>query len=77
MSPSDYFGAARRKVATYMRNGASCAVLLSPFEQRIEVNERGGIVRVLQDPAELVIPVALLPGAREELRLSLENILGA
>jgi len=75
LSPSDYFGATRRKIATFVKNGTLCAVLLDPFGRKVEVHERGGIVRVLNEPASLTISVTLLPSSREDLHLDLQQIL--
>jgi Uma2 family endonuclease len=76
LSPSDSIPATRRKIETYMRNGASCVVLLNPFDCSVEVSSREGDPKRLVDPARLTIPRRLLPGARGDLTLDLGDIFG-
>jgi len=73
-SPSDYFGAAQLKIAAYVRNGASCAVLLDPERRKAAIHERSGNVQVLSNPASVRISVALLPGAQADFELDLRTI---
>jgi Uma2 family endonuclease len=67
----------RRKIESYIRNGANRAILIDPEERLVEVSQPGALHRPLGDTRLLTIPLEVLPGASEPFELDLEEIYAA
>jgi Uma2 family endonuclease len=72
MSPSDRLTIVRSKIETYMRNGASCAILIDPEEHTVEVRAQNDDW-TLSDQL-LSIGVSVLTGAMEPFELALNEL---
>jgi len=77
VSESDRPIVIRRKIETYIRNGALCAVLIDPDERIVEMSRPGALHIALADPHRLTIPLDLLPGATEPLEIDLDQLFGS
>ena len=71
VSPSDILAVLRRKIESYVRNGAKRAILIDPERRWVEVSSKEMLHAPLADPANFTILLEALPGATEPLRLDL------
>jgi Uma2 family endonuclease len=74
VSESDRPIAVRRKIETYVRNGALCAVLIDPDERVVEMSQPVALHVAVADPHRLTIPLDALPGATEPLEINLDEL---
>lgn len=74
LSPSDRLTIAHRKIDTYIRNGAACAILIDPERGAVEVTTAAG-TQMYERPESIVIGTDLLAGATEPLVLDMRPLL--
>ncbi|MBC5809338.1 MAG: Uma2 family endonuclease [Candidatus Eremiobacteraeota bacterium] len=75
-SHSDRLAVVRRKIESYIRNGAACAVLIDPEDRVVEVSDGSSLHAGLRG-STLTIPVALLAGALAPFELDLNELFAA
>jgi len=61
VSSSDLLSVLRRKIESYVRNGASRAILIDPERRLIEVSGKDALHVPTADPANVIIPLEALP----------------
>ena len=74
VSPSDLISVLRRKIESYVRNGATRAILIDPERRFVEVSSKDALHATLADPAAFTIPLKALPGATEPIHLDLSEL---
>jgi Uma2 family endonuclease len=77
VSASDHPIMMRRKIETYIRNGALCAVLIDPEEHVVEMSRQNALHVAVGDLHRLEILLDLLPGATEPFELDLDELFAA
>ena len=73
-SPSDRLPFVRRKIATYLRNGAQCAILIDPENRLVEVSFSDDRTERSTGEPTLTLDAKFLPGTTGALVLDLAPI---